>query len=245
MDLRDFQLDLHTHTIASGHAYSTLQEMVKAAQDQGLRMLGITEHGPLMRGSCQETYFRNLSVVPRQWGELKLLLGVELNVCDFEGNIDISEPTLRRMDVRIASFHMGLIKCGSLDEMSSAVRGAMANPYVDIFGHPDDSRFLYDFEVVAQSAAEYGKIVEVNNSSLRPGSVREGAYENYMHLLEECKKCKVPILIGSDAHISVDVGAHEMAELVLEEADYPRELILNYDMNQLCKILEQHEARWR
>ena len=39
-------LDAHTHTVASGHAYSSLQEMAKAAADMGLEVLGITEHGP-------------------------------------------------------------------------------------------------------------------------------------------------------------------------------------------------------
>lgn len=39
-------IDAHTHTIASGHAYSSLQEMAKAAADKGLQVLGITEHGP-------------------------------------------------------------------------------------------------------------------------------------------------------------------------------------------------------
>ena len=40
----EFKFDLHTHTIASGHAYSTVQEMAKAAADRGLELLGITEH---------------------------------------------------------------------------------------------------------------------------------------------------------------------------------------------------------
>ena len=37
-------LDLHTHTVASGHAYCSLREMAKAAADKGLELLGITEH---------------------------------------------------------------------------------------------------------------------------------------------------------------------------------------------------------
>ena len=48
----EFTLDLHTHTVASGHAYSTVQEMAKAAADKGLKLLGITEHAqgiPAMR----------------------------------------------------------------------------------------------------------------------------------------------------------------------------------------------------
>ena len=29
-------LDLHTHTIASGHAYNTMMEMIREAQNKGL-----------------------------------------------------------------------------------------------------------------------------------------------------------------------------------------------------------------
>lgn len=46
------QLDVHTHTVASGHAYSSLQEMAQAAADKGLKILGITEHGPGIPGTC-------------------------------------------------------------------------------------------------------------------------------------------------------------------------------------------------
>ena len=54
------QLDVHTHTVASGHAYSSLQEMAQAAADKGLKILGITEHGPGIPGTCNPMYFRNM-----------------------------------------------------------------------------------------------------------------------------------------------------------------------------------------
>ena len=45
-----FVLDTHCHTIASGHAYSTLSELVQAASKKGLELIAITEHGPSMPG---------------------------------------------------------------------------------------------------------------------------------------------------------------------------------------------------
>ena len=35
----NFEADLHTHTIASGHAYNTIREMARAAADKGLKAL--------------------------------------------------------------------------------------------------------------------------------------------------------------------------------------------------------------
>ena len=56
-------IDMHTHTLASGHAYNTIREMTYAAKIKGLELLGITEHAPQMPGSCHEFYFSNLSIL--------------------------------------------------------------------------------------------------------------------------------------------------------------------------------------
>ena len=97
----EYVLDLHTHTIASGHAYNTLREMAKAASDKGLSVLGITEHAPKMPGTCHSFYFHNLKTVPRELYGIRLLLGSEVNIMDFEGNIDLEERDLKGMDIII------------------------------------------------------------------------------------------------------------------------------------------------
>ena len=81
-------LDVHTHTIASGHAFSTLQEMTLAAKEKGLEILGITEHSPNIPGTCDPIYFRNLHVVPRNLYGIKLMLGAELNILNTQGVIN-------------------------------------------------------------------------------------------------------------------------------------------------------------
>ena len=45
------KLDIHTHSIVSGHAFSTLQEMAKTASEKGLELLGVTEHAPSIPGT--------------------------------------------------------------------------------------------------------------------------------------------------------------------------------------------------
>ena len=83
-------MDLHTHTIASGHAYNTLREMAKAAADRGLEILGITEHAPMMPGTCYNYYFHNLKTVPRELYGIRLLLGAELNILNPQGEVDLN-----------------------------------------------------------------------------------------------------------------------------------------------------------
>lgn len=53
-----FIADTHSHTLASGHAYSTIKEMAAAAEAKGLKALAITEHAPKMPGTCGLFYFR-------------------------------------------------------------------------------------------------------------------------------------------------------------------------------------------
>ena len=106
-------MDLHTHTVASGHAYNSLREMAKAAAEKGLELLGITEHAPKMPGSCQTFYFRNLKVVPRTLYGIELLLGSEVNIMDSEGNLDLSQKDLMSLDLVIASMHTPCMSQGA------------------------------------------------------------------------------------------------------------------------------------
>ena len=103
--MRKVLIDAHTHTVASGHAYSSLQEMVRAAADKGLEILGITEHGPSVPGTCPLVYFRNMFVVPRQMYGIRLLMGCEVNILDNQGNLDLNDEYLDRLDIAIAGIH--------------------------------------------------------------------------------------------------------------------------------------------
>ena len=67
-------LDLHTHTIASGHAYNTMNEMIAAAKSRGLEIYGITEHAPRMNGSCTEMYFQNFRILSREKDGMTVLI---------------------------------------------------------------------------------------------------------------------------------------------------------------------------
>lgn len=143
-------MDLHTHTVASGHAYCTLREMARAASDKGLELLGITEHAPKMPGTCHKFYFQNIKVVPREMYGIQLLLGSEVNILDAAGTVDLEQKTLEKLDVVIASLHVPCIRPGSRQENTEAYLNAMKNPCVNIIGHPDDGRYEVDYEALVQ-----------------------------------------------------------------------------------------------
>ncbi len=229
----EYVLDLHTHTIASGHAYNTLREMAKAASDKGLSVLGITEHAPKMPGTCHSFYFHNLKTVPRELYGIRLLLGSEVNIMDFEGNIDLEERDLKGIDIIIASLHTPCIKPGSIKENTTAYLKVMENPYVNIIGHPDDGRYPVDYRALVEGAKEKGKVLELNNHSLDPKCFRRDARENDLKMLELCKEYAVPVIMGSDAHFDTLIGEFSMAKKLLEEVDFPEELVLNRSVEAL------------
>ena len=148
---------------------------------------------------------------------------------------------LRKMDIVIASFHIPCVKAGSVNENTRALINAMKNPYIDIIGHPDDSRYAVDMEMVVDAAKEYQTLLELNNSSLKPNGPRQGARENDIKMLELCKKKDVCITIGSDAHIEEDICNFGFAEELLEEVDFPDRLIVNKDIDLLNSYLHSYK----
>ena len=232
-------MDLHTHTVASGHAYCSLREMAKTAADKGLELLGITEHAPKMPGTCHKFYFNNLKVVPRELYGIQLLLGSEVNILDADGRVDLEEKTLKQMDVVVASLHVPCIKPGSRQENTQSYINAKKNPYINIIGHPDDGRYEVDYEALVQGAKEYGKVLELNNHSMEPDCNRENAVENDTIMLNYCKKYQVPVIMDSDAHFDLLIGEFDLARELLTKLDFPEELVLNRSVEFVKKYVNR------
>ena len=220
-------LDTHTHTIASGHAYSTINEMITAAKEKGLSLLGITEHGPCMPGTCHTMYFMNTKVIPRNYDGLEVLFGAEANIINYDGSIDFKPDTISCIDYMVASLHTPCIKPGTCLENTKAYLAAMKQPKVCIIGHPDDGRYPIDYKELVMAAKEYHVLLEVNNSSLSPNSFRANAKENILKMLSLCKEYEVAVILNSDAHINKDVGNFIYSKPILEEAGFPEHLIVN------------------
>ena len=234
--------DTHSHTLASGHAYSTIKEMAAAAKARGLTALALTEHAPEMPGTCGLFYFQNLDVVPREADGVRLLMGAEVNIMDTDGSIDLPQKTCRDLDIVVASIHL---PCYGADhtpeENTRAYVEAMKNPYINIIGHPDDGRFPFDYEVLVKTAKETGTLLEINNSSMRPQSSRKGTRENILTMLDLCRQYEVPVTTGSDAHVDADAGNFAYIREVVEYCGFPEELIVTTDWERLKGYLNLSE----
>lgn len=223
-----YTADLHTHTIASGHGTSsTIADMAKAAHAKGIAILGITDHGPATMAAGTPSYFRSLIGAPKYRCGVRVLYGIETNILDYDGKVDLDDSILARLDYAIASIHHPNLLPGDMEANTRAYKQAMKHPKVKIIGHPDDTRYPVDYEDLAETAAEYGVILEVNNSSLSPEGYRGDVRPNYISMLTACRKHRMPILFSSDSHGPAHIGDFTYAEKMADEMDYPKELILN------------------
>lgn len=231
------ELDLHTHTLASGHAFSSMQEMIQGAQDKGLKMLGITEHAPGFPGSCGEIYFINLYTVPRKIGDLELLIGAEIDILDTKGNLSMDTDLMDMIDLRIAGIHSLCYDEGTKEENTAGMIEVIKNPYIHIISHPGDGSVELDFEPLVLASKEHHTLLEINNSSLKPIRQKEEARGNNLEILRLCKKYEVSVILSSDAHISYDIASFNHALELVNEIDFPEELIINTSVEKLKKYL--------
>ena len=231
--------DIHTHTIASGHAYSTLKENIEQASRTGLAYLGVSDHTPGMPNATCEGYFHNLKVIRKEINGVRILKGAEANITDARGTIDLPYEASEYLDYVIASLHDLIIDDMGIILNTQAMIGAMANPQVKVIGHPDDDRFPLDYRAVASAARVMGAALELNNSSLSPYSSRSGGVRNARKMLEECARAGAKIMVGSDSHIWYNTGNFEYALALLEECRFPYELVVNANRAHFERFMNQ------
>lgn len=233
-------VDSHTHTVSSGHAYSTVQEMAREASGKGLEMFAVTDHGPGMMGAPSLYHFGNLRVIPGEIYGVRVIKGVEANIIDYDGNTDMPGTYLKRLDFALASFHEYCIKPSTLEENTRALMGVLKNPYIDAIGHPGNPQYPVDIDMVVRTAKEYGKFIEINNHSFL---VRKGSEQNCREFILKCIEYDVRVVCGSDAHISFDVGRFDKLKELFEETGMPERLVLNTSFEEFSAYLQFRKER--
>jgi putative hydrolase len=232
-----FLVDTHCHTISSGHAYSTISEIAETAGEKGLKLIAMTDHGPAMPGGPHIFHIGNQRVIPDYIKGVRVLKGVEANIMDYEGALDLPENYLKQLEIVIASFHDVCIAPGNMEENTKALIGAMRNPFVDIIAHPGNPYYPIDIDRLIQCAYDTGTLIEINNSSFI-GS-RKGSEGNCRRIAVKAKKKGVKLAAGSDCHICYDVGKFNKVEEIFEEISMPEELIINTDPQKLIDYLNK------
>ena len=219
--------DLHTHSIVSGHAYTTLLENINYCAKKGIKVLGTSEHAPSMPGAPHYWYFGNLKVVPRVINGVTILKGCEANILDIEGSLDMSDEASKNLDYMIVSFHEPVFKPRSREENTLAILNVMDKyDKVEILGHLGNPNYQLNYEAIIKKAKEKDIMIEINNSSLL-GSSRIGSDVNCKKVALLCKEIGTKVILTSDAHINTCIGVFNKGIELLNEIQMPEELVMN------------------
>ena len=228
--------DIHMHTIASGHAYGTIREMVSAAKQQDLKLIGVSEHGPGIPGTVDPFYYGNLEIIPDVINGMEVIHGCEINVLN-SGELSLQQEYIDYLDYAIVGIHRQCYEDEGREKNTDNLIKCMKNEKVCFVSHPDDDHTPLNYTRLVQAALKYHAALEVNNSSLVKKAYRLNCYENYKTMLELCKEYRVPVIVSSDAHEPGWVGKFDLAIQLLEEMKMDEELILNNDVDKLKEFI--------
>lgn len=229
------EADTHCHTVASTHAYSTVLEMATSAQQAGLKGLAITDHAIGGPDAPHIWHFHNLiKAIPRKIGDVTLIFGAEVNIMKLDGTLDLDDKEMKRLEWIVASMHNTVTEKGTFNDYTECYLKVAENPYVDVIGHCATPTFKFDYEKVLPVFKKNNKLVEINESAIVN---KKGYKENYIEIINICKKYKIPVVVNTDAHFCFAVGQVTASEQLLKELDFPNELILNKRFDDLKKYI--------
>lgn len=233
--------DLHTHTIASTHAYATITELADEASRLGLFAIALTDHSRLMPGAPGSFYFESLCILPNYLKGVRLLKGIEANICDYNGGLDVEESLLSSLEWVVASMHTVTIDGeANVEKCTNAYLQLAKNPNVNVIGHSGTEYFKYDYEKVIPELAKEGKLIELNDSAFR---YKKSHLKNCVKIAEICKKFNARICVDTDSHFTHTLGRADETLDVLREIDFPKKLIVNASVENLKSYFdEQHIA---
>lgn len=251
--------DVHTHTLYSRHAYSTIEENVRTAAFLPLELVGSTDHFSSMLFPSRDVrdfqYFLNYPAWPDTWQGVRLLHGCEADIVDLDGHLfghdvevsasaagapvrpprTLKDLVFDRCDYVIASIHgKGFVEGAGLARTTEMYLNALGDPKVLVLGHTGRSGVPFDLDEVLRFAREEGKLIEINEHSLRdtPESLAP-----CRRIAERCAELGTMISVGSDAHLSAAIGRFEGVSAMLDEIHFPRELIASRDRSSFLGVL--------
>ena len=211
--------DIHIHTIASGHAFNTIDECTNFAHSMGYALIGIAEHGSDMEGAPHLGYFDMLYRLPKSKGKMKIIYGCEANIINTAGQTDIPAEIGARLDYVMAGIHARTSYAdNNIVSNTKAIVNAIARGGISVITHPVSWRFAIDVREVVNAAAQYSVILEVNKTVMLEAirHADNALVKNYRELIEFADKEDVGIIFGSDAHHNSEMGLSETDEKILK-----------------------------
>jgi putative hydrolase len=191
----------------------TFLEIVRITARKGLRMINICDHGPASGRRIAFSVLADRKRIPEpvvlaDGTSMSVLRGMEANIIDKSGTLDVPEPLVSRLDLVSAGFHQyGTLPAnGSEKDNTEALVNVMKSNAVDILTHPCILPFPLDVKVVVSLAEEYGFAVEINNTNLRLEKTNTAKLTSLLELVIDRE---INLIENSDGHTFHEIGENE------------------------------------
>lgn len=239
----NFYGDYHTHTFYSD-GRNSVSDVADGALSKGLKEVAITDHGFYNRflSLTPEKYRKQQEEIEKQRksiGDISLLQGVEADIVDASGTVDMTDEQMLNADILLAGFHR-FVKSTSIKDFFGFV---LYNGFVtDVFGtsvkkkavatdafvkaiekYPIDiithvgNHAIVDVGEVCRAAAAYGTMVEINMKHLDLADKH----------MPEMLKTDCTFIVNSDGHNKKSIGNFSKAEELIKKYEIPSDRIAN------------------
>ncbi|MEA3515527.1 MAG: PHP domain-containing protein [Nanoarchaeota archaeon] len=232
------KIDLHIHSLHSGHAYGTIYDIIEEASKKNMKMIAITDHGPSFFGSAPETHFLMGARAPKEYKDVKVLWGCEANIINGQGDLDLSDRVIKRLDIILAQMHLPTpYKDLDKEKNTDAIIRCFKKYPIHIFSHPNFISYDYDFEKVCETACENNILLELNLSTLGKTRNNKTSFIYLKKMIEIARKHNQKIIINSDAHFLSEIGDDSILKEYWEELDLSDDIIINNYQDELLEFI--------
>lgn len=250
--LEDIIADMHTHTVFSKHAYSTVFENIQEAEKKGLKYIAITDHffnnGDFLDKKNETTRIAYLEMKIADREHIKVIGGEEFNIAQEIEYWDKLKDIVWR-PIGLHNWFFDTDNC-TLDELYKEFEKSVGrhNAFVHIerelhridkakHGGNLDSEIKDFLKSICILAKKNNIFMEINEASL----VRDedGIIDRIKYWVEFAKKNNNRICLGTDAHYCKEVGDFRNVLKLLNEFEYPKELILNCNESQILDLYKK------
>lgn len=235
------KIDLHLHTVMSGHAHNTILEYINKAIELDMKIIGISDHGPASDGGlANNVYFMSLARLPREISGIRILRGIESNIINKKGEIDVTAKMEERLDYIMAGLHL---RAGYNDKgnkgNTEAVLNTIRGGRIKILTHPFVTKdFKFDVKKVAEEACKNNVLLSMDTSWMTERRIYPDTLLNLKTITDIVRKNNKKIIVSSDGHNIWEMADERPLEKIKSEIGLTDNLIINNYPEELMKFLE-------
>ncbi len=227
LQVSDLKGDLHVHTEYSGDAKSSVEDIVKTADELGYGYVAITDHGYDLRINGVDTashaeIAEKIAVLKTEYPSMLILHGCELNI-SADGELDYDEEQRTRFDICLASVHSHFDL--DRDKQTERLIRAMEDPCIRILGHMlgrsigKRPGIECDVDAVLKAAIKNRVAIEVNSGLSRLDAPSE--------ILRRACELGNDFVVNSDAHHKDHMPGIRFGVLHSHRGWVPKDRVIN------------------